>query len=285
MMCDMPQQPALVRFPAHRQYEELRIDASNALVGLLAGAQLSDHLLQLNRGSERLLPEIYPNVPHIRRFNLTADAASNILSEADVHLGAMSVVYTLALHEDHMKTSLMLLADAAVISRRSAREALAARQHQLLQEACGQHLDPVPLEQLDVLRRMRNAVVHDGGRVNAGLLANIAALSEDALAGWTRAAKRSPTDLREGDRLRLGHGEMLLALAVTKNVERGVNLLLQVGLPRTTWVRIAVDDAVTSMPGVLRGNAAIRKIHGFARHHYGSLDISRREVEGAIAAL
>lgn len=285
MMCDMPKQNGVVRFPAYRQYESLRIEASNALMGLLAGAQLSGHLLQLNKGSDRLLPEVYPNVPHIGRFNLTADAASDILSEADVHLGAMSIAYALALHEDHVKTSLLMLADAGVTSRRRAREAHASGQHALLQEACGDLLDPLPLEQLDVLRKMRNAVIHDGGRVSPGLTASIESLSSGALAGWTKVAGRDPSGLRPGDRLRFGHGEMILALAVTKNVERGVNRLLQVGLPRVTWIDIAVRDAVASLPGVLGGNAGPRKVHGFARHHYGPLAISRGEVAAAINSL
>jgi len=273
----------LVRFPAHRQYEALRVEASNALMGLLAGAQLSNHLLQLNRGSERLLPEVYPNVQHIRRFNLTADAASDILAEADVHLGAMSIAYALALHEDHMKTSLLMLADAGIISRRRAREAHAAGQHGLLEEACGGCFDPVPLQQLDVLRRMRNAVIHDGGRVSTGLLASIAALSPDAASGWVKIAKSDPSVLTVGARLRFGHGEMLLALAVTKSVERESNRLLQLGLPRIEWVRIAVEDALASLPDVLRGNAAHRKVHGFTRHHYGPLAIERHEIDAALA--
>lgn len=274
----------VVRFPAHRQYEALRIEASNALMGLLAGAQLSNHLLQLNRGSERLLPEVYPNVPHIRRFNLTADAASDILGEADVHLGAMSIAYALALHEDHMKTCLLMLAEAGVVSRRRARDAHAAGQHGLLQDACGGRFDPVPLQQLDVLRRMRNAVIHDGGRVSNGLVGSIASLSPEALIGWRKVAKNDPTTLRVGDRLRFGHGEMLLALAVTKNVERESNRLLQLGLPRAEWIRIAVDDAVESVPDVLRGNSASRKVHGFTRHHYGPLAIERHEVDAALAS-
>lgn len=60
---------------------------------LLAGAQLASHLLVLTEGSDRLLPEVYPRVPHIGRFNLTSDAARRILDSADTHLGAMSVPY------------------------------------------------------------------------------------------------------------------------------------------------------------------------------------------------
>lgn len=57
---------AVVRFADYRTYEAKRVDASNAMMGLLAGAQLASHLLQLTAGSERLLPEVFPRVRHIR---------------------------------------------------------------------------------------------------------------------------------------------------------------------------------------------------------------------------
>jgi hypothetical protein len=283
MMYHMPVQVGVVRFRAYRRYEALRVAASNALMGLLAGAQLSNHLLQLNRGSDRLLPEVYPNVPHIRRFNLTAEAASDILAEADVHLGAMSIAYALALHEDYLKTCLGMAADAGLLSRRRARETRSAAQHEVLQQACGSRIDRVPLEQLGVLRRMRNAVIHDGGRVDQGLLDAVTALSPAAVQAWTKTSGSDPTHLCREDALRLGHGEMLLSLAVTKSIDRACNGLLQVGLPRDHWVRAAVDDALIEHPQAVSAGTALRKCHGFARHHYAPLGLSRAEVEAELA--
>ena len=278
-MSDMSVRRGVVRFRVYRQHEALRVEASNALMGLLAGAQLSNHLLQLNRGSQRLLPEVYPNVPHIRRFNLTAEAASDILAEADVHLGAMSIAYALALHEDYMKTCLAMAADAGLVTRRRARETTAAGQHDALQTACGSRVDPLPLEQLIVLRKMRNAVIHDGGRADDGLVDAISTLSTEAIAAWTKIAGRDPSVIRPGDALRLGHGEMLLSLAVTKNVDRACNVLLQDGLPRHVWVRIAVDDALIQHPHAEQAGIALRKCHGVARHWYGPLALGRSEID------
>lgn len=99
----------IVRFGAYRQYEQTRTEASNAVMGLLAGAGMAAHMLRLTDGSDRLLPEIFPKVAHIGRFNLTTDAAREILTAGDVHLGAMAVPYALAIHEDFLKTCLGLL--------------------------------------------------------------------------------------------------------------------------------------------------------------------------------
>src|SRR4051812_37082257 len=90
--------PLEVRFREYREYEERRIEASDAMMALLAGAQLASHMLRLNEGSDRLLPEVFPRVTHIRRFNLTSERARAILDTADQHLSALSVPYALAIH-------------------------------------------------------------------------------------------------------------------------------------------------------------------------------------------
>jgi hypothetical protein len=59
-----------VRFQEYRDYEARRREAGDALMALLAGAQLASHLLQLDEGSDRLLPEVFPRVPH------TSDAST-----------------------------------------------------------------------------------------------------------------------------------------------------------------------------------------------------------------
>ena len=89
-----------VRFADYRRYEAHRVEASNAMMALLAGAGMASHLLQLTHGSRHLLPEVFPQVPHIGRFNLRTEVARQILDAADTHLGAMSIPYALALHDD-----------------------------------------------------------------------------------------------------------------------------------------------------------------------------------------
>jgi hypothetical protein len=70
----------IVQFANYRQYELARIEASNAVMGLLAGARMAAHMLQLTEGSDRLLPEIFPQIQHIGRLNLTTEAARDILT-------------------------------------------------------------------------------------------------------------------------------------------------------------------------------------------------------------
>ncbi|WP_420625063.1 hypothetical protein [Candidatus Poriferisodalis sp.] len=93
---------ATVYFPIYRRYKATRQQANNAMVSLLAGSALASHTLQLTEGSSRLLPEIFPAVPHIARFNLRPDAAADVLRSAGPHLATVTVPYALAIHEDYV---------------------------------------------------------------------------------------------------------------------------------------------------------------------------------------
>jgi hypothetical protein len=86
---------AEVKFPQYRQYLRQRQLVNSAVMALLAGSQLANHTLQLTRGSDRPLKEIFPSVPHIDRFNLKTDAASDLRSDAEAHLSAMAILYIL----------------------------------------------------------------------------------------------------------------------------------------------------------------------------------------------
>ena len=113
-----------VRFAEYRRYEARRVEASNAMMALLAGAGMASHLLQLTHGSRHLLPEVFPQVPHIGRFNLRTEVARQILDAADTHLGAMSIPYALALHDDFLRGCIALL---AIAGKCTAKEVTAAR--------------------------------------------------------------------------------------------------------------------------------------------------------------
>lgn len=50
----------VVRFAAYQPHEQTRVDASNAMMALLAGAQLSSHLLKLTEGRIACCPRSSP---------------------------------------------------------------------------------------------------------------------------------------------------------------------------------------------------------------------------------
>lgn len=273
--------PNVVRFPGYREWEEKRVEASNAMMGLLAGAQLAAHLLKLTEGSRHLLPEVFPHVDHIGRFNLTTDEAAAILASADRHLGAMSVPYALALHEDYLKTCLDLLFRAGLCTKSTVSNTKLAAQHSKIAEFTGGSFNAHRLAQLDTIRIMRNCMIHDGGRANSALVSKVAAWSPTTEALWVKLAP-SLRGITVGDQIAFGHQQLILTLAVTKFLSREANVLIQPVVPREIWAAVVVEDVVqrTASPLPLRDQT--RKVRGAARFDYAPLRLTEAELGAAL---
>jgi hypothetical protein len=274
-----------VRFPEYRQYEQIRTRANNAVMGLLAGAGMASHLLQLTEGSDRLLSEIFPNVPHIKRLDMKSVSARAILSSGDVHLGAMTVPYVLGIHEDFIKTCLGLLQRAGhTLSNRNVRYIKAWTQHEEIERVTGGNFSSVELQQFHTLRLMRNCSIHAGGLVDSELATHLTTWDTKSEAGWIARAGRSPRTVQLGDKVEFGHGEIVVALACTKALAREANMLLQPALARAVWADLVIEDATGELPGVLQEPAPQRqrRIKGFARFHYLSLSLTETEIADAI---
>lgn len=230
-----------VRFAEYRRYEARRVEASNAMMALLAGAGMASHLLQLTQGSRHLLPEVFPQVPHIGRFNLRTEVARQILNAADTHFGAMSIPYALALHDDFLRECIALLAAAGKCTARevTAAGSLAAK-HPLIERCTGGAFNADSLGQLTTIRLMRNCMIHTGGRADRTLLNDLVSWTPSIEAGWVKLTGDNPRELALGDELAFGHGEMILTLAVTKVLAREANQLLQPSLPRAQWADMLI---------------------------------------------
>ncbi len=251
-------------------------------MGLLAGAQMAAHMLQLTEGSDRLLPEIFPQIQHIGRLNLTTEAALSILAAGDIHLGAMAVPYALAIHEDYLKTCLTLLQRGGISLTRPPDLKLAV-QHDEIERAAGKSFTPASLQQVHVLRLMRNCTIHSGGQVSSALVNRLAAWSADAETGWVKLTGRSPRTLAVGDTVAFGHGEVLIALAVTKTLARAATQFLEPALPRDLWADLLIEDLVAGAPSILSAPDVLRRARGHARFHYGPLKLTDCEIAATVA--
>jgi hypothetical protein len=273
----------IIQFPEYRQYEAIRVEINNAMMGLLAGAQLAVHLLKLTEGSDQLLPRIFPGVPHIGRFNIQSSAARQILTEADVHLGAMAVPYALALHEDYARTCVAFLERATLATRAEAENLTPATIHEFIRDKTQQTLPAASLEQFHTLRLMRNALIHRGGRASRSLIEQVNTWSLDTEAGWKNITGRTLRGIKEGEVLQLGHGELILTLAVTKNLARRLNEILQAALQKSLWADVLIEDLMNYGPGLPRDpHNQMRKAKGYARYFYAALGLSEHEIKDAI---
>ena len=263
-------------FPAYRRHEDARREANSAIMGLLVGSRIAAHFLTPTDGSTILLPAIFPAIDHVRRFNLTSQAARDVLVRADVHLGTMAIPYALAIHEDFLRSCLHMLGKNADQPRSGALHATLTR------------FDPIgfdadPLAQYHVVREMRNAVIHNGGSTNQRVIGCIANLSPRAESAWKKIVGRSPRQLRVGDRIELGVGELFLTLAATKRLGRQANQMVVRALAPQQWAEVIVRDFVNNHPEPIAPQQRWRKLIGWQRFHYAAVGITDEHLRAAAA--
>lgn len=128
---------------------------------------------------------------------------------------------------------------------------------------------------------MRNCMIHDDGRADQELLNDLATWTPSIEASWVKLTGNNPRQLRLGAELSFGHGEMILALAVTKVLAREANQLLQPALPRSQWADMLIADLVDSDAHVLRAPHFRRRARGLAKFHYPPLQLTDDELAEA----
>ena len=271
-----------IRYPHYRAYVEQRIDANNSIMAFLAGAQIARHTLTLVKGSQLLLPEVFPNIPHIKRFSLKPDLAIAVLEDAEAHLGSMAVPYIQAIHEDFVTTgALVLLAEAGLVSSNDVDSAKSATMHELVEEATGQAFGAEFLRVFHLIRHSRNSVIHAGGRASAALANASQSQPPTVDALWLGITGSSRPTYKKGDPVALTLDETIASFAVTKRLGRAVNGALEVSLPRATWADIVVEDVRSTRRFVGNDVQTMRLVGGTARHEYAALALNSSELEEA----
>ncbi|MFJ8152512.1 hypothetical protein [Streptomyces sp. NPDC094468] len=272
----------IVHFLAYRNYEKSRVEANNAMMAMLAGSRLAEHMLGLASGSERMLPEIFPAVEHIGRMNLRVDSARRLLADAESHLSAMAVPYALALHEDYVTICLKLLQRARLINSQGVKSASPKTMHQKFEAAADYSLSSVSVEQFDFLRLLRNAIIHAGGLPSADLLTISRTLSTASVENWEQLTGIPPSALVEPGRpVILNQSELVAALAITKSLAEQLNEGLQKALPRDIWADLLCDDFRTELSKYTHEHQRTRKLPGYARKNYGAIGFTSEEIKKA----
>ncbi|MEW2317061.1 hypothetical protein [Streptomyces bauhiniae] len=267
-----------ILFPEFRDHEATREEVNSAIMGLLAGSQMAVHLLKLTEGSDHLLGEVFPKIPHIKRFNLTTGAASHILNAAESHLGAMAVPYVLGAHEDYMKACLRLVERHTGVNL-GASNVRSANQHGKLEDTATLKFSTDTLDQFHLVRKMRNCTIHAGGLADKTLENHCTSMSSRARAGWQRLTGYEPNFTAGHESIKFGHRETVAALAITKNLARQANEILQSAIPRAAWGEILMGDLDEFGPGLPKDpSERLRKVRGYARFHYSALKFTGQEL-------
>jgi hypothetical protein len=273
---------SIVNFEAYRHHEKVRKETSNAIRGLTVSVGLSSLFIKPFEDSKGTLPDLFPNVPHIKRLNLSAADARDILDNIHKHLGAMGVPYTLGVHENYMNTCLTLLEKSGCETNRT-NKSNSSTQHEEFQQATNQMFDNDSLLQFHMLRRMRNVQIHEGGLVGTGIVNSLKKWSTSADTAWQNLTKTSPLDLKVGDKVNFGSGEIFVALAVTKSIAREANQFLQKSVGKGFWADVVVEDFLNRNPKTSNRADTLKKLNGIARYDYENLKLTESEIELALS--
>lgn len=275
-----------VKFPAYRDYEAARIVVNDAMNALLVGSRLGAHLLTTVGQSNELLSTKFPAIEHIGRFDVRVPTAHDMLSGADHHFAAVAIPYTMSAHEDFITGCLARLRaeGVSVVSGGqflAAHKVNASNMHGALLESTGGAVAARDLEIFQIVRLVRNCIVHRGGRISSALQSEVAGLGASAVTDWKEVTGEEPGDLLAHDPVRLSAGHAFMAFAVTKRLGRAANDAMQSGYPRPAWAKLVVDDFAEGARQPRNSDQWRRALLGFAARQYGSIGLLAAELETA----
>jgi hypothetical protein len=287
-----------VRYRAYREYESARQTANNAMMALMAGSKLALHVLTLTSGSPQMLPDIFPGVDHLAHFRLRTDAATDLLEDAPQHLGAVSIPYALAIHEDFVKSTVDVAVSVGFTLNAPGKNADhtknpvdASNMHEAVLETISGSTPLTPREERDMelfhlLREMRNSHIHGAGLARPRLIKTIASLSADASANWLRIARRDSANIVDSDgRVTFSMYDIFAAFAVTKAMGRHVNNWMRDNVPLDAWATICVNDYAAISTKARRSNQWLQGLDGFGSQYYKKTGLTLPDLtKAAIAA-
>lgn len=272
----------IVRYRRFRDYLQQRTTTNDTMMGLLAGSKLASQTLLLTRGSELLLSDIFPSVPHIKRFNLTTARAQGVLDDAEDLLGILAVPQVLALQEDLMTGMLELLEQNVPALAPLSNDAKASNVHERFQKATATKFTPESLELFHLVRKARNTHIHNGGRADKTLSNAVASTKPAALQAWSHITGSSFPAYKPNDRVQMGLSELIGILALTKRLADEANEKLQEFLPRDKWADLVIADwLIDRKPGNPEQQA--KRLRGLANMEYGAVQLTDDELADARA--
>lgn len=270
----------IVKYPRYIEYERQRIQANDTMMGLLVGSKLALQTLNLTAGSNILLSDIFPSVPHIKRFNLTTGNAQRVLSNSEELLGVLSVPQVMGLHEDLILGMLNLMKDNVNGVGSITSGVNMSNIHEKFERSAGGYFNADSLSLFHLIRLSRNSHIHNGGNASRALVEKLNGTEDSTFGMWEDITGMNFPLYEEGDEVHLGIPELIGTLALTKRLAEEANVMLQGVLPREVWSKIVVEHwRDVRKPG--NENQQRRQLIGLARMNYGAIGLTLEELHAA----
>jgi hypothetical protein len=270
----------VVHFPAYRAFDSLRVVANDALMALLIGGRVGRAALESSDPDE-WLPDVV-QVEDARRLNLRVGSSKRLIESAEQYLSVMGIPFTVSVYQGFLGNAIKFLQDAKVDSSgRNPFKFMLDDIHPHMKE-CGVELESDLCRLFDVVRLMRNRILHAAGIQGSAVRSTYKQLPKTAHSWWEERTGRAIGFEGSGEMLNLGPPELIGTLALTKELGRQVNEGLIPLIERETWAVLVVEDYRAGHPDKFKLKPQIfRSLKGFANNLYAPLSLSEEELTDA----
>lgn len=268
-----------VQFPAYRRHDEARIRVNDTLMAILASSRLAESLLESVADKNLLLPEAFPDRPDLTRMNRSIADSHLLIGRAERQLVYMAIPYLLSVHEAYVVDCIEMVTERSASDEQLRLEVV----HSAFTESVGAELPADLLALFDLLRHLRNRIVHYAAVQGSHLREKWDALPSGAEGGWRNVAGRQLPIGRSDEELDLGVGELIASLMVVTRLGREVSNAMARALSRDRWADIVVADYREHHPAALaQRSTRLRRCLGYAGTHYGALRLESAEIDDAL---
>lgn len=206
-----------VRFPAYRRYDLSRIRANDAAMAMLASLRITRADLDA-KDPDEFLPQAFEGVADLPRMNRRIREAALVVDDAERSLVYMAIPYVLAVHHAYGVDCLRMVEDGCTDEASESEGGLVELSdlHNRFMEEVGTGLPADLLALFDLLRVVRNRIIHYAGARGSYLNNKWRTLSSAAQDGWQNVAGRAFPTGATSEELALGIGELIASLMVVR---------------------------------------------------------------------
>lgn len=211
---------------------------------LIAATYLADRLLG-DADQDRFLPDAVPgDAAAFDQVNWPVKTFRALLKDSRHGIGAIALPYAIALYNDYLVDALALVLLAGVSPPADKRTPGLAALHNFLKSNCDISLEhKQQMHMFEVVRHLRNCVVHGTGIVTDELAEARRTLRDDAPDAerdWMSVTKHRLPMFKPGDRIKLGPFDARGAIYAAANLAKELNVAVFDWLPNALVADIVV---------------------------------------------
>jgi hypothetical protein len=226
-----------------------------------------------------LLPEVV-GADEAERLNLPVAHVEEKLRKAEGQVAAMGIPFAIAVLSDFLAVALETFNAAGIgVTGEDPTEMQLGKLRDTLAAHCKVVVGAPARRLLDFVQRLRNDIVHSGGRASQKLLDRWSDLGTEERQFWERVTGGTPSLILD-EPVVLGRREVYVTWSLIRGYAREVNDSMATNLPRDAWARIAAEDFEQEWPTKLADRIRKPKYGArYARTRFGDLKLTEEELK------